>query len=348
MSRRTARAQLVGSALILQYFFESKTIFAISCAGFCHTMKRSEYAQQPSSASCATQVAARKPKELSFTDEEQAFRQAVRQFLHDHVPPEMPRKLIENRDLSRSEMVACVRIPNKKGWSVPDWPEEYGGTGWTPVQHYIFNEVIQMYPARGLPDFGTSLVGPVIYTIGNEAQKKYYLPRIANADDWWCQGVSELGAGSDLASLKTRVRRVDHYIVKGEKTWTTLAQYADWIFCLVRTNPDVKKQQGISFFLINMKTPGVSVRPIQLIDGGHEVNEVYFDRVRVPVENLVGEENKGWDYAKFLLGNERVNIVGVGASKQRIRRIKDLAAANSDWRWAADRSGCLQPEDRCS
>ncbi len=224
-------------------------------------------------------------------------------------------------------MVAWARILNKKGWSVPHWPKEYGGTGWTPVQHYIFNEELQMYPVRGLPDFGATMVGPVIYTFGNEAQKKYYLPRIANAEDWWCQGFSEPGAGSDLASLQTRaVRDGDHYIVNGQKTWTTLAQYADWMFCLVRTNPDVKKQQGISFLLIEMKAPGVTVRPIQMIDGGHEVNEVFLDNVRVPIENLVGEENKGWDYAKFLLGNERVSIATVGVSKERIRRAKDLAA----------------------
>jgi alkylation response protein AidB-like acyl-CoA dehydrogenase len=171
------------------------------------------------------------------------------------------------------------------------------------------------------------MVGPVIYTFGNEAQKKHFLPRIANLDDWWCQGFSEPGAGSDLASLKTRaVRDGDHYIVNGQKTWTTLAQYADWIFCLVRTGTEGKKQEGISFLLIDMTTPGIEVRPIQTIDGGHEVNEVFLTDVKVPVENLVGEENKGWDYAKFLLGNERTNIARVGMSKQRVRRIRELAA----------------------
>ena len=207
------------------------------------------------------------------------------------------------------------------------WPKEYGGTGWTSVQHYIFNEELQMAPAPAPLAFGVSMVGPVIYTFGNEAQKKHYLPRIANVDDWWCQGFSEPGSGSDLASLKTKAeRKGDKYIINGQKTWTTLAQYADMIFCLCRTDPAAKKQSGISFILIDMKSKGITVRPIQTIDGGHEVNEVFLDDVEVPVENLVGEENKGWDYAKFLLGNERTGIARVGVSKERIRRIKDLAA----------------------
>ncbi|WP_377828068.1 pimeloyl-CoA dehydrogenase large subunit [Bradyrhizobium lupini] len=265
--------------------------------------------------------------DIAFTKEERAFREEVRQFLRDSVPLETRRKIIDGRTLSRDEMVAWTRILHKKGWAVPDWPKEYGGTGWTPAQLYIFGEELQMYPVRGLPDFGTSLVGPVIYTFGNEAQKKYYLPRIANADHWWCQGFSEPGAGSDLASLKTRaIRDGDNYLVNGQKIWTTLAQFADWIFCLVRTNPDVKKQLGISFLLIDMKSPGITVRPIQLIDGSYEVNEVFFDNVRVPVENLVGEENKGWGYAKFLLGNERSGIASIGSAKERIRRVKELAA----------------------
>ncbi|MET4222528.1 pimeloyl-CoA dehydrogenase large subunit [Bradyrhizobium sp. LB14.3] len=265
--------------------------------------------------------------DIAFTKQEQAFREEVRHFLRDSVPPETRRKLIEGIGLSRDEMVAWTRILHKKGWAVPDWPREYGGTDWTPAQLYIFGEELQTYPVKGLPDFGTSLVGPVIYTFGTEAHKKYYLPRIANGDDWWCQGFSEPGAGSDLASLKTRaVRQSDHYIVNGQKIWTTLAQHADWIFCLVRTNPDVKKQLGISFLLIDMKSPGITVRPIQLIDGSYEVNEVFFDNVRVPAENLVGEENKGWGYAKFLLGNERFSIASIGSSKERVRRIKTLAA----------------------
>src|SRR6202453_2282805 len=265
--------------------------------------------------------------DLSFSKEEVAFRDEVRAFFRDNVPPATRQKLQEGRHLGKDEMVEWWRILNKKGWGVSHWPKEYGGTGWTSVQHYIFNEELQMVPAPAPLAFGVSMVGPVIYTFGNEAQKKRYLPRIANVDDWWCQGFSEPGSGSDLASLKTKAeRKGDKYIVNGQKTWTTLAQYADWIFCLCRTDPGAKKQSGISFILIDMKTKGITVRPIQTIDGGHEVNEVFFDDVVVPVSNLVGEENKGWDYAKFLLGNERSGIARIGVSKERLRRIKRLAA----------------------
>ncbi|MBV8701705.1 MAG: acyl-CoA dehydrogenase family protein, partial [Bradyrhizobium sp.] len=247
--------------------------------------------------------------DLAFTKEEQAFREEVRAFFRDNVPPETRRKLVEGRHLSKDEMVTWWRILNKKGWGVSHWPKEYGGTGWSSVQHYIFNEELQMHPAPAPLAFGVSMVGPVIYTFGNEAQKKHYLPRIANVDDWWCQGFSEPGSGSDLASLKTKAeRKGDRYIINGQKTWTTLAQHADMIFCLCRTDPSAKKQTGISFILVDMKSKGITVRPIQTIDGGHEVNEVFLDDVEVPVENLVGEENKGWDYAKFLLGNERTGI----------------------------------------
>ena len=264
--------------------------------------------------------------DLAFTKEEQAFREEVRQFFRDNVPPETRRKMIEGRHLSKDEMVTWWRILNKKGWGVSHWPEEYGGTGWSSVQHYIFNEELQAYPAPQPLAFGVSMVGPVIYTFGNEEQKKKYLPRIANVDDWWCQGFSEPGAGSDLASLKTKaVRDGDHYVVDGQKTWTTLGQHADWIFCLVRTDFEAKKQRGISFLLIDMKTPGITVRPILTLEGRHEVNEVFFDAVRVPVENLVGEENRGWDYAKFLLANERTGIARIGLTKERIARIKRLA-----------------------
>ena len=224
-------------------------------------------------------------------------------------------------------MVAWWRILNRKGWGVSHWPKEYGGTGWSSVQHYIFNEELQMHPAPAPLAFGVSMVGPVIYTFGNEKQKKQYLPRIANVDDWWCQGFSEPGSGSDLASLKTKAeRKGDKYIINGQKTWTTLAQHADMIFCLCRTDTNAKKQTGISFIVFDMKSKGVTVRPIETIDGGHEVNEVFFDDVEVPIENLIGEENKGWDYAKFLLGNERTGIARVGVSKERLRRIKELAS----------------------
>src|SRR6202521_5985470 len=264
--------------------------------------------------------------DLSFSKEEVAFRDEVRAFFKDHVPPATRQKLQEGRHLGKQEMIDWWRILNKKGWGVSHWPKEYGGTGWTSVQHYIFNEELQMAPAPSPLAFGVSMVGPVIYTFGSEAQKKHYLPRIANVDDWWCQGFSEPGSGSDLASLKTKAeRKGDKYVVNGQKTWTTLAQHADMIFNLCRTDPTAKKQSGISFLLVDMKTKGITVRRIQTIDGGHEINEVFFDDVKVTVENLVGEENKGWDYAKFLLGNERTGIARVGVSKERIRRLKELA-----------------------
>jgi pimeloyl-CoA dehydrogenase large subunit len=265
--------------------------------------------------------------DLRFTPEEDAFRAEVRAFMKDKLPPPIRAKVAEGRHLAKEDLVAWQRILNAKGWAVPHWPEQWGGTGWGPVELYLFREALQQAEAPEPLPFGAYMVGPVIIAFGNDAQKQRFLPRIANLDDWWCQGFSEPGAGSDLASLKTSAKRDgDHYIVNGQKTWTTLAQYADWIFCLVRTDPAAKKQQGISFLLIDMRTPGITVRPIQTIDGGHEVNEVFFDDVKVPVENLVGEENKGWDYAKFLLGNERSGIARVGISKARIRRLKELAA----------------------
>jgi pimeloyl-CoA dehydrogenase large subunit len=270
--------------------------------------------------------------DLTFTPEEIAFRDEVRTFFREALPADIHKKMAEGHHVGKEDIVTWQRILNEKGWAVPHWPVEHGGTGWGPMKQYIFQEEMQRTPAPSPLQFGVFMVGPVIYTFGNDAQKAQFLPRIANIDDWWCQGFSEPGSGSDLASLRTSAKRDgDHFVVNGQKTWTTLAQYADWIFCLVRTNPDAeKKQQGISFLLIDMKTPGIDVRPIQTIDGGHEVNEVFFDDVRVPVENLVGEENRGWDYAKFLLGNERTNIARVGVSKQRLERIRALAAQVSE------------------
>ncbi|MEH2479443.1 pimeloyl-CoA dehydrogenase large subunit [Nitrobacteraceae bacterium AZCC 2146] len=266
--------------------------------------------------------------DLSLSKDELAFRDEVRTFFKDNVPEAMKQKLREGRHTSKQDLVDWTRILHKKGWAVAHWPKEHGGTGWTPVQQYIFNEELQLAPAQPPLPFGVNMVGPVIYTFGNDAQKAYYLPRIASMEDWWCQGFSEPGSGSDLASLKTTAKKKgDSYIVNGQKTWTTLAQHADWIFCLVRTDPTAKKQSGISFLLIDMKSRGITVRPIVTIDGGREVNEVFFDDVEVPAANLVGEENKGWDYAKFLLGNERTNIARVGMSKERIRRIKELASS---------------------
>jgi pimeloyl-CoA dehydrogenase large subunit len=269
--------------------------------------------------------------DLRFTPEEQKFRQEVRAFFKENLPEDTRKALERGEHVSKQQIVDWQRILNKKGWAVFQWPKEYGGAGWTPTQQYIFLEELQQFPAPSPLPFGVNMVGPVIYTFANEEQKKKYLPRIANLDDWWCQGFSEPGAGSDLAGLKTTAKRDgNEYVVNGQKTWTTLGQHADMIFMLVRTDMAAKKQEGISFLLIDMKSPGITLRPIQTIDGGHEVNEVFFDDVRVPVENLVGEENKGWDYAKFLLGNERVNIARVGMTKQRIRRIKELAALEYD------------------
>jgi pimeloyl-CoA dehydrogenase large subunit len=265
--------------------------------------------------------------DLRFTEEELAFRAEVRDFFRTALPASIRQKLVEGRHASKEDLVAWTRILHAKGWAVPHWPVEWGGTGWSPVQQYLFQDEMQQAPAPQPLAFGVNMVGPVIYTFGSDAQKRRFLPRIANLDDWWCQGFSEPGSGSDLASLKTTARRDgDAYVVNGQKTWTTLAQHADWIFCLARTDMAAKKQEGISFLLIDMRSPGITVRPIQTIDGGREVNEVFFDDVRVPVENRVGEENRGWDYAKFLLGNERVGIARVGVSKERLRRIRELAA----------------------
>ena len=265
--------------------------------------------------------------DLRFTAEETAFRNEVRAFFRTALPPEIRRKMVEGRRLGKDDIVRWQRVLNEKGWAVPHWPVEWGGTGWTPTQQYIFQEEMQQAPAPQPLAFGTSMVGPVIIAFGNDAQKNRYLPRIRNIEDWWCQGFSEPGSGSDLASLKTSAKRMgDHYIVNGQKTWTTLAQHADMIFCLVRSDPAAKKQEGISFLLIDMKSPGITVRPIVTMDGSAEVNEVFFDEVKVPFANLVGEENKGWDYAKYLLGHERTGIARVGVSKERIRRLKELAA----------------------
>ena len=264
---------------------------------------------------------------LSFTPEETAFRDRMREFFTTEIPASIRAHMERGEHVPREDQVTAQRIMNAAGLAVPHWPTQWGGQDWSPVQIYIWQDEMQQACVPPPLGFNANMVGPVIAQFGSEAQKAQFLPATANLDIWWCQGFSEPGAGSDLASLRTSaVRDGDHYVVNGQKTWTTLAQYADWIFCLCRTDTTVKKQQGISFILIDMKTPGITVRPIVTIDGGREVNEVFFDDVRVPVENLVGEENKGWDYAKFLLGNERTGIARVGVSKARIRRIKQLAA----------------------
>lgn len=265
--------------------------------------------------------------DMSFSPEEIAFRDEVRAFIADNYPQEL-RDLKTRGDMTKEQILMWHRILYKKGWIVPHWPVEYGGTGWSITQRYIWNEECARAETTPLLPFGLSMVGPVIYTFGNEEQKKRFLPGILSGDDWWCQGYSEPGAGSDLASLRTKaVREGDHYIINGSKTWTTLAQHADWMFCLAKTDPDAKAQDAISFFLIDMKTPGITVRPIITMDGGHEVNEVFLEDVKVPAENLIGEENKGWTYAKFLLGNERSGIAGVARSKKAIERLKNIAKA---------------------
>ena len=265
--------------------------------------------------------------ELDFTPAEQAFRAEVRDFLRASLPTEIRDKVLGGTRVSREDTVRWHGILHRHGWGGPNWPKEFGGTGWGPVEQYIFEEEHAAAGAPVLLPFGLKMVGPVIMAFGTAAQQQSFLPRILSGEDWWCQGYSEPGAGSDLASLKTQAeRRGDHYLVNGQKTWITLAQHANWIFCLVRTDRAAKPQAGISFLLIEMKTPGITVRPITTMDGGQEINEVWFEDVRVPLENLVGEENRGWTYAKFLLGHERTNIAGVGISKRELLRLKDLAA----------------------
>lgn len=265
--------------------------------------------------------------DLAFTAEELAFRDEARRFFRTEIPQSIRDKVAEGEGLTRDDMIMSQRILNARGWATPNWPVQWGGQAWSPVQVYMYQDEMQQAHAPSPIGFNVTMVGPVIAQFGSEEQKQHFLPKTANADIFWCQGFSEPGSGSDLASLRTRAeRRGDKYVVNGQKIWTTLAQYADWIFCLVRTDPAAKKQEGISFILVDMKTPGITVRPIITIDGGREVNEVFFDNVEVPAENLVGQENKGWDYAKFLLGNERTGIARVGASKAKVARIKELAS----------------------
>ncbi|MCX7568114.1 acyl-CoA dehydrogenase family protein [Sulfitobacter sp. F26169L] len=264
--------------------------------------------------------------DLTHSSEDIDFRNEVRAFLDAEFPQELAEKARTETRFKRDDYILWQKILAKKGWIAPHWPKEYGGCGWTPVQLNIFDEELTGVGAPRVMPFGIRLVGPVIYTYGTDAQKAKYLPRILSSDDFWCQGFSEPGAGSDLASLRTSaVREGDEYVVNGQKIWTSYAQYADLIFCLVRTDPDAKKQLGISFLLIDMKSPGVSVRPIHTLDGSHIVNEVFLENVRVPVENLVGEENKGWDYAKFLLSNERTGIAGIGMIKADLALLHKIA-----------------------
>ncbi|WP_347354986.1 acyl-CoA dehydrogenase family protein [Intrasporangium sp.] len=266
---------------------------------------------------------------LRLSDENAAFRDQLREFFNTRVPDEIRRTVAAQGHLSRDQLVASQQVLNAAGLAVPHWPVEWGGRDWTELQRQIWHEELtRAYVPPPLP-FNANMVGPVIATFGSQEQKERFLPATANLDIWWSQGFSEPDAGSDLASLRTTaVRDGDEWVVNGQKTWTTLGQYGEWIFCLVRTDPDApKKQMGISFLLVDMTTPGLEVRPIQLIDGGYEVNEVWFTDVRVPAGNLVGERGHGWDYAKFLLGNERVGVAPVGATKRVLTDAKGWAAS---------------------
>ena len=270
--------------------------------------------------------------DLNFGPAETAFREEVRNFVKEKLPGPIRHKVMNGAHLTRDDHVLWQRTLHQRGWGGPGWPKEFGGPGWTPTEQYVFEEECAAGGAPRLISFGLKMIAPVLMAFGNPAQQQRYLPKILSAEEWWCQGYSEPGAGSDLASVKTRAELFrsgegDHYLVNGQKTWTTLGQHADWIFCLVRTDPEAKAQRGISFLLVDMKTPGVTVRPIITLDGAHEVNEVWLEDVKVPVANLIGEENKGWTYAKFLLGHERTNIAGIGIAKRELARLKRIAEA---------------------
>ena len=268
---------------------------------------------------------------ITYTAEEESFRQSVRAFIEAELDPGTRRKVLNGLNMSKQDYVGWHGKLASRGWSCPHWPDEHGGAGWTPMQHFIFDDETSTAGAPGMMPFGPDMVAPVIWTFGNEEQKKQHLPGILSGEVWWCQGYSEPNSGSDLASLRTKAERDgDHYIVNGGKTWTTLAQWADWMFCLTRTDSSGKKQEGITFLLIDMKTPGISVHPIITMEGGHEVNQVIFDNVRVPVANRIGEEGKGWTYAKFLLGYERSGMAGIPQAKRALARLRAIAADQED------------------
>ncbi|NYS76453.1 MULTISPECIES: acyl-CoA dehydrogenase family protein [Halomonadaceae] len=262
---------------------------------------------------------------LEFTPKEEAFRQEVRQFVKDELDSAIKAKVERGLRLEKADYVAWYTKLFDKGWITPGWPEEEGGPGWTPIQKYLFDEETLLGGAPRIIASGINMLGPVLIAFGTPKQKDQYLPAIRRSESWWAQGFSEPGAGSDLASMRTTaVRDGDHYIVNGHKVWTSYAHFCDKLFCLVKTDKDAKPQEGISFLLMDLDTPGIEVRPIKLYEGGNDLNEVYLDNVRVPVENLIGEENKGWTYAKYLLGHERTGIAGIGASKQQLLRVKRL------------------------
>src|SRR5271165_1533174 len=265
--------------------------------------------------------------DLKFTPDQEAFRAQVRAFIEAELPADIRARSRLGKRMQKDDMTRWQKILDRHGWGAVMWPQRFGGSGWDVVQQHIFEEERADIGAPPQNAFSLRMLGPVLMTFANAAQQEYFLPRIIAGEDWWCQGYSEPGSGSDLASLRTSaVRQGDHYLVNGQKTWNTLGQYADWIFCLVRTSSDVRQQQGISFLLIDMKSPGVMVRPIITIEGEHEINDIFFDNVQVPVDNLVGEENKGWTYAKFLLSHERTNNAGIGNCKRALKRLKEIAS----------------------
>ena len=266
--------------------------------------------------------------DLNFTADELAFRAEIRQWVAEHLPKDISAKVHEALRLSKDDMQRWAKILGARGWLGWAWPKQFGGPGWSAVQRHLFEEECALAGAPRIVPFGPVMVAPVIMAFGTQAQQQRHLPGIMSGEVWWSQGYSEPGSGSDLASVKTRAERQgDKYIVNGQKAWTTLGQYGDWIFCLVRTDNSGKPQTGISFLLIDMKSPGVTVRPVIMLDGGHEVNEVFFDDVEVPIENLIGEENKGWTYAKYLLAHERSNIADVNRAKRELERLKRIAKA---------------------
>ncbi|WP_372658375.1 acyl-CoA dehydrogenase family protein [Hydrogenophaga sp.] len=270
--------------------------------------------------------------DLAFTTEEQSFREEVRAWVKASLPADIAHKVHHALRLTRDDLQTWAKILGKKGWLGYGWPQEFGGPGWSAVQKHLFEEECALAGAPRVIPFGPVMVAPVIMAFGNKEQQERFLPGIASGDVWWSQGYSEPGSGSDLASVKCKAERQgDHYIVNGQKTWTTLGQYGEWIFCLVRTSNEGKPQTGISFLLIDMKTPGVTVRPIKLLDGECEVNEVWFDNVKVPANNLIGEENKGWTYAKHLLSHERTNIADVNRAKRELERLKRIAQTEGVW-----------------
>ena len=275
---------------------------------------------------------------LNYTPEEESFRAEVRAFLATELPDEMRDRVRSARRLQKDDILRWQKLLYRRGWGAGMWPKRFGGADWTVFQQHIFDEECATAGAPAQLPFAIRMVAPVLMTFGNAGQQEYFLPRILAGEHWWCQGYSEPGSGSDLASLRTAaVRDGDEYVVTGQKTWNTLGQFADWIFCLVRTQSTGRQQEGISFLLIDMKSPGVSVRPIITLDGEHEINDIFFDNVRVPVANRVGEENRGWTYAKFLLGHERTNTAGIGNCKRALARLKQMAAApgsNARAMWA--------------